>query len=139
MDNVKKYLLWGAGLIITAGIILAGLSVYGKSQSLAQSSDSSLNSLQSSLDSSKYSEFNDNSIVSGNQVVTALKNLASPTFTITVKTIASATTGNTYTSPSGYTQTDITKSDYIEYTGSFKSTLKRTSNGTVCGIVFVQQ
>lgn len=136
MDNVKKGIMFAVGLLLTIGVIGWGLGFYGKATNMTKVADSSLNDMTSTISQSKYTEY-DNTTVSGTQAINAIRLYASATLSINVVTRAAG--ASIYTSPTSYTVVDITNVNYIEPTGSFRSTVSKTANGTVNLISLIQQ
>ncbi|ARC84438.1 hypothetical protein U732_1004 [Clostridium argentinense CDC 2741] len=135
MDNIKKAIMFAVGILITVGIIAMGLSFYGKANNMTKSADTSLNDITQTISNSKYTEY-DGTTVSGTQAINAIRLYAANNFTVSVSTKKTTTSYNSATS---YNITDISKSDYIEPTGKFKSELEKTDNDTVNKIKLTQQ
>ncbi|WP_291582744.1 hypothetical protein [Clostridium sp. UBA6640] len=135
MDNIKKAIMFAVGILITVGIIAMGLSFYGKANNMTKSADTSLNDITQTISNSKYTEY-DGTTVSGTQAINAIRLYADSNFTVSVSTKKTTTSYNSATS---YNITDISKSDYIEPTGKFKSKLEKTDNDTVNKIKLTQE
>jgi nitrate/TMAO reductase-like tetraheme cytochrome c subunit len=135
MDNIKKAIMFAVGILITVGIIAMGLSFYGKANNMTKSADTSLNDITQTISNSKYTEY-DGTTVSGTQAINAIRLYADNNFTVSVSTKKTTTSYNSATS---YNITDISKSDYIEPTGKFKSKLEKTDNDTVNKIKLTQE
>lgn len=135
MDNIKKGIMFGVGILITVGIIAMGLSFYGKAQNMTKTADSSLNDMTQTISNSKFTEY-DGTTVSGTQAINAIRMYAADTFTVEINTIKGSKSYNVGTA---YNITDISDSNYIEPTAKFKSTLGKTDNNTVNKITLTQE
>jgi hypothetical protein len=137
MGNVKKMIMFVVGLLITIAVIAYSLGYFTKSKNLSSAVDSGMNDTQQSLQTTQYSGYETNRLVSGTEAITAINKFASSTFTVTVTTKAGSTVA--YNTQTGYTVNNPSLSNYIEPSGSFKCTLGTSSNGTQNSLTLVQQ
>lgn len=139
MDNIKKYIMWAVGVIVTVIIIVICLNFFYKSKSVNKAADKKYSSLSQSLSASDLSDY-DGTTVDGSDAISCIKTYASSNLVIKVSTGTGAGTKTvtSYTSAS-YNVTDNTAADYIEPTAKFDADLVKASNGNVKEIDFVQQ
>jgi|GEM_PF-1697253 len=138
MDNIKKYIMWAVGVIVTVIIIVICLNFFYKSKSINKAADKKYSSLSQNLSASDLSDY-DGTTVDGSDAVSAIKTYASSNLVIKVSTGTGAGTKTvtSYTSAS-YNVTDNTAADYIEPTAKFSADIVKASNGNVKEIDFVQ-
>lgn len=135
MGNIQKFIMFCVGLLITIGIIYVGMSFYSKSQTVSKAADSGLSDIQNNVSASKYSAYNNGNIVTGSQAIDAIRNYASSSFTVVVKTRSASAP---YNSSNAYAITNIGDPNYIDPAGQFSSEIKYNTNGTINGITLTQ-
>ncbi|OPJ59769.1 hypothetical protein [Clostridium oryzae] len=133
-SNKGMYIAFGT--ILALVVITFAITIFNKNKPLQKTALSTQDTMIQSINSSSFSSY-DNQIVTGDLVITAINTKASDDLKVLVKTNSNPA-GKVYTS-SAYNISDISDSNYIEPTASFKATLGKTSNGTVNLITFVQQ
>lgn len=146
MGKVKDYIYFIIGFCVLAGIIVYQLGIFGKGQDIAKASDNKLGTIQARLSQTEFAPY-DNTMVSGNDVISAIRTYSNANFSVIVKPLTNATTGKIYgsstgttTNPTSYDSTlTPSNSDYIEPTGNFKATVQKNTNLTPISITFEQQ
>lgn len=135
MKMIAEFFGDATHLIISFIIVAFLMVMFFVVKPMMTTSKSTATTISTSLINQSYSPY-DNTVVQGSDVVSAISSKASASLTIEVKTKDGQT--NDYTS-SSYNLTDPNTAGYIEPIENFKSTLTKTSNGTVNKITFVQQ
>lgn len=139
MDNILKGIVIAAGVLLT--IILVGIGFYIARESKSTSNNgmsqlSSMNSEFQEVDKTLY----DGLVVSGREVGTLITKWGddlSTTFTISVKTLAAATSKSYSTKTTTFPA--VGTDDYINPDAQFLGSITYNSNKAVSGIVFTQQ
>lgn len=162
MDNAQKAIMIGVGLFITIIIIAAVMLITGMGQDMINSSTSQVSNISSSLQAQLTSQY-DETVLTGSQVISAVKANNTTEGMVIVVDNGSGTTGitnygrsivdgNFSSAGAGYkiapkikenpSQTAIGKltdanssSTYVPSTGKFKAHLIKISD-TVVGIYF---
>lgn len=136
MDSpVVKKIFLSIAVLLAIVVVTFAVNTTNKTKPLEQTSDQALTTINQNFASNQYSSY-DGQIVSGSDVISVINTKASPDITITVTTKANSSIP--YNAPN-YNVTDIDSKDYIEPTAAFMSEIKRTTNGTINKINFVQQ
>lgn len=142
MGKVKDYIYFIIGFCVLAGIIVYQLGIFGKGQDIAKASDNKLATIQARLSQSEFTPY-DNTLLTGNDVISAIRTYSNANFAVTVKPLSNVGTGKTYgtgTNSTSYDSTILpTDSNYIEPTGNFKATIQKNSNNTPVSLTFIQQ
>ncbi|ADC52221.1 hypothetical protein BpOF4_21129 (plasmid) [Alkalihalophilus pseudofirmus OF4] len=149
MDSVTKAIIFGASLLMAIAFITIGVQLFGTSTEASKAATNDYSSIQTELSEQKYLAF-EGTTVSGSQVGNAIRRFQNEdNFGIQVIT-GKNSTGTWYhhdasnsdnVSPVDNNPANITKPDSIEYvnsSGSFKSSVIRDSNHVIRGIVFTQ-
>lgn len=138
MDNILKGVLLGAAVLLTIGVIAIGIVLYNSGQQVVTKAEQDLVGISNALSMSKFQSY-DNTVVSGSQVIGAIRLYSDQgTLNVVVTTLGS-TTAQTYTAANKYTIIDPANVSYINPTGNFKATLTINANKVVTAINFVQQ
>lgn len=138
MENVMKIVLLGAAVLLTIGVIVVGVVLYSSGQEVVKQSEQDLAGISQTLSMKKYENFN-NTVVSGSQVINAIRMYTkNEPITVTVKTGASGTSV-VYSENVEYKETDSSSARYINPIGQFYATLTVNSNKVVTNITFVQK
>ncbi|AGA60031.1 hypothetical protein Theco_4029 (plasmid) [Thermobacillus composti KWC4] len=158
--NASKALYFGASLLLTIALITIGVMVFLNAQDGAKTATKKFSGLNVELSQAEFVAY-DNSVVSGSNVVNAIRKYTGPNyeFGISVKTGKASTAVwygrqlNTTVPPgtAGYGSVigngtgtisnaqNETSSDYVNPNGTFTSQIVKDENNVVRGIVFVQQ
>lgn len=138
MENVMKIVLLGAAVLLTIGVIVVGVVLYSSGQEVVKQSEQDLSGLSQTLSMKKFENFN-NTVVSGSQVINAIRMYTeTEPITVTVKTGVSATS-DVYSNTVKYEETDPASSSYINPTGQFRATLTVNASKLVTNITFTQK
>jgi hypothetical protein len=138
MENVMKIVLLGAAVLLTIGVIVVGVVLYSSGQEVVKQSEQDLAGLSQTLSMKKFENFN-NTIVSGSQVINAIRMYTeTEPITVSVKTgVSSAIV--VYSKDVKYTETDMRRPSYINPIGQFSSTLTVNESKLVTNITFTQK
>ncbi|MFB5678800.1 ABC transporter permease [Paenibacillus terreus] len=137
MSTAAKALLGASGLFLAIALITLSVTLFGTAQEGAKQAQTEFSSIQTELSGQSYAGY-DNTIVTGSQVVNAIRKFGNKeTFTIKVTTKKN-TGGTTYTKGSVGGTTDVTSNEYVNPSGQFKSVIVRDVNNVVTGIEFSQ-
>jgi hypothetical protein len=136
-ENIPEFIKGAAYVLIAILIIGVALAFFTKGKNIIGIADQGLTDTTAKLSQSQYVEYDTGKVVTGNQVINAIRTFSSSTFTVTVVTKAGSSIS--YTSPTAYTVIDISNTAYIEPTALFVSTISKTSNATVNHITLIQQ
>ncbi|MFA6308591.1 MAG: hypothetical protein WC677_02435 [Clostridia bacterium] len=138
MENVMKIVLLGAAVLLTIGVIVVGVVLYSSGQEVVKQSEQDLAGLSQTLSMKKFENFN-NTIVSGSQVINAIRMYTeTEPITVSVKTgVSSATV--VYSKTVKYSETDMKSPSYINPIGQFSSALTVNESKLVTNITFIQK
>lgn len=140
MDNVLKFILIGAGVVICIGLITWNFLIKSESENTINSGLNQMSALSTEIADSNKTMY-DGLDLSGsevNKVIKKFENELGTTFTITVKTLANATTGKVYSvSPIVFTASGT--DDYINPYGQFSGSVVYNANEAISGLVFTQR
>lgn len=138
MENVMKIVLLGAAVLLTIGVIVVGVVLYSSGQEVVKQSEQDLAGLSQTLSMKKFENFN-NTIVSGSQVINAIR-MYTDTGPITVSVKTGISAGIVvYSKNDGYSVTDTDSSAYINPVGQFSSALTINESKLVTNITFIQK
>ncbi|WP_202707671.1 hypothetical protein [Sporosalibacterium faouarense] len=135
----------GVGLLVTLAITGVVLIIVGIILNMLFDGQSKLGSYAKTIDSYDYIGYDDK-YVSGDSVISAIKNAKNPSpnkLTVTVTTLAGSSTSYGYddeadTTYAGYSESDPGDTDFINPNGTFKASLVK-NNDVVTGIRFQQE
>lgn len=139
MKDLVEWLKENVTLVVVLVIISAIVAIFMLGQGFFASSMENAGAAQGKAANSQYNGY-DGTSISGSEVASCIKNNASATLTILVKTKAD-TTGITYSNTVKYPgATALTPSGagYIEASAIFNSVLVKSANGAITGISFTQ-
>ncbi len=154
MDNITKWIIIGAGVLITIGIIIWGSMMYSKSAETNNQASAKLDNVNSQMLESDITMY-DGLPVSGGEIVNVIRKMQDSYISIRVVTNAD-TSGKCYiynstvsnglaTMGSEITNFDISKaldptdSSYIYPQGKFEGKVYRDDNGAPVVIEFTQK
>ncbi|MFM9280875.1 ABC transporter permease [Paenibacillus jiagnxiensis] len=137
MGIAAKALLGAAGLFLAIALISLSVNLFGTAQEGSKQAQTEFSSIQTELSGQTYAGY-DNTILTGSQVVNAIRKFGNKeTFTIKVTTKKN-TGGTTYSKGNVGGTTEVTSNEYINPSGQFKSIIVRDVNNVVTGIEFSQ-
>ena len=150
MENSLKGLILAAGTIITCVVITLAFYISREAKQTAANGAQEINKLNTEFAESDKIIY-DNAIVSGSEVVNAIKKMAGEKVGVCVETSASSkpvyygyefdvSTGKLGDKEGSYVaaETEEGSETYINPYASFKGTIIRDSNDVITGIRFVQ-
>ncbi len=153
MDNVTKWILLGAGVLVTIGIIIWGISMYDKSAETNNQASAKLDNVNSQMLESDITMY-DGLSISGGEVINVIRKMQDDYISIKVVTKAD-TSGTCYiynsTVSGGVANLsseipfdvskalDPTDSKYIYPQGNFEGEVIRDANGAPVLIEFTQK
>lgn len=149
MENSLKGLTLAAGIIITCIIISLGFYVAREARDTATAGTGQINALQAEFTETAKTMY-DGTSVSGSEVLNVIRKFAKDTMGILVHTKKESTyyhyrfdveTGNLQEQVAANYKVaqDVTDAKYINPTARFSGTIIRDANGTITGLVFVQE
>lgn len=148
MENSLKGLILAAGTIITCVVITLAFYISREAKQTATNGAQEINKLNTEFAESDKIIY-DNALVSGSEVVNAIKKMAGEKVGVSVQTSASTkavyygyafdvSTGKLGDKAGTYTAEEEGSDSYINPYASFKGTIIRDSNDVITGIRFVQ-
>lgn len=143
---MNKKIITIAGIVFALIFVVLLAVMMGTITNKANSANTKLVDTLEMTDNTSLETYSDGSIVKGESVVSAIKNIKSIggnlKLKVTVETKAGDTTSYGYVNSSTitpYNQTDSTAADYINPSASFECTQNINSNGVITGLTFEQQ
>lgn len=138
MKDLVEWLKENVTLVVVLVIISAIVAIFMLGQGFFAQSMKNAGTTQAKASNSQYNGY-DGTIISGAEVISAIRNNASATFTVKVNTTGGLAAGQSYVSANGYAITVPTNVEYIEPSANFKGTLTKSTNLAITGVAFVQQ
>ncbi len=148
MENSLKGLILAAGTIITCVVITLAFYISREAKQTASNGAQEINKLNTEFAESDKVIY-DNAIVSGSEVVNAIRKMSGEKVGVAVETSASSkpvyygyefdiSSGKLGEKGEGYVSSEEGSESYINPYASFKGTVVRDSNDVITGIRFVQ-
>lgn len=149
MENSLKGLILAAGTIITCIIISLGFYIAREAKDTAATGAGQINALNAEFSENSKTIY-DGTEVSGNEVLNAIRKYDGETFGIKVETKKNSIYyGYKFDDETGelgkVSSTDYldakkeNNKNYINPNGRFQGTIVRDCNGTITGLIFIQQ
>ena len=135
--SINKVIEYALEVIVILLVATWALGMFFKVGPLQKQASSNTDTIVQSMTTASFSSY-DIKDVTGSDVVTAINTRASKDITVKVTTKSAPTVPVLYTF-ANYNIATSSDPAYIEPSGLFKSTITKTTNGTVSAINFIQE
>lgn len=137
MEKIIAFFKDATSLLIVLAIIAITIAIFNLSKGMSSNAKGSASTLEQNVVTGQFAEY-DGAIVSGADVINAIRLKASKDCTITVITKMNDK-GQPYNDGTEYKNFDVTDKDYIEPTAQFEGQVNTSDNKAIKGVTFTQQ
>ncbi|MGN0243121.1 MAG: hypothetical protein ACI4CT_03555 [Lachnospiraceae bacterium] len=136
MENSLKGLILAAGIVITCLVVGVGFYVSREAKTLAGEASGEISNMLEDTDDMRLQIYH-NTVVSGKEVVAAIRKYTQEGYTIAVKTSAGTLVSYTESHPYSIEQ-ERKNVNYINPSGNFTGSLVRDTSNVIRGVEFYQ-